>query len=247
MVDDTNAHADQFPRAAPDLVDRLPHATQNCEALTCGAMNCDRIARLYRWLEYAVFGRTLERARTALLGEISNTRRVLALGAGDGRALEALVAVAPGARIDYVDRSAKMLQLARTRVRSPRVNFRQADARQASFPDTEYDGLVTHFFFDCFDQQELPLVIANAAAAAAPEAAWIVSEFRPASPAARLLIAVMYKFFGAATGLKTRRLVDHHPLLERHGFRLARAQPAWGGMIVSEMWVRFSVTRAGSC
>lgn len=203
-----------------------------------GAMNCDRVARLYRFLEFAVFGRALHRARTALLGEISSARRILALGDGDGRALKALVAATPKARIDYLDSSAKMLQLAHARVSSPRVSFRQADARQASLPDSEYDCVVTHFFFDCFDQRELPLVIANAAGAAAPQASWIVSEFRPANRAARLLIAIMYTFFGAATGLKTRRLVDHHPLLQRHGFHLQRARHVWGGMIVSELWVR---------
>lgn len=222
MWEDTN------PQAVP-LVPPLPHRA---------AMNCDRVARLYRWLEYAVFGRALERTRTALLGELAAARRVLALGDGDGRALAALVAAAPSARVDYVDASAKMLELARARVRDGRVSFRQADAREARFPDSDYDAIVTHFFFDCFDQQELPAVIASAARAAAPRAAWIVSEFRPVTSTARLLIAIMYAFFGAATGLKTRRLVDHHPQLQRQGFRLQRAEHSWGGMLASELWVR---------
>jgi len=201
-------------------------------------MNCDRVACLYRWLEYAVFGRTLERARTALLSEVSGARRALTLGDGDGRALAKLAAASPEACIDCVDASAKMLELARNRVRDPRVTFRQADARQSQYPQANYDLIVTHFFFDCFDELDLPVVIANAAHAATSQAWWIVSEFRPVTSAARLLIAIMYAFFGAATSLRTRGLVDHHPVLERHGFRLQRARHFWAGMVASELWVR---------
>ncbi len=52
-------------------------------------VNCDRIARWYRWIEYAGFGRALERRREAFLDDVSDARRVLALGDGDGRALAA--------------------------------------------------------------------------------------------------------------------------------------------------------------
>jgi len=205
-------------------------------------MNCDRIASVYRWLEYAAFGRALERRRTAFLGEVSAARRALALGDGDGRALAALVAAAPEARIDYVDASAKMLELAQARAGTDRVDYRRADARGPAFGETlsesEYDLIVTHFFLDCFDERELPRLVARTARAATPSARWIVSEFRPATGFAKFLIAVMYAFFGKATGLQTRRLVDHHPHLLREGFRLRRTQQAWAGMLTSELWVR---------
>jgi ubiquinone/menaquinone biosynthesis C-methylase UbiE len=201
-------------------------------------MNCDRIAALYRWLEYAVFGRALERRRAAFLAEVSPARRVLALGDGDGRALAALVAAAPSARVDYIDSSAKMLELARARAGTDRVDYRQADALTSELGESEYDLIVTHFFLDCFDDAELRALVQTTARAAAPAARWIVSEFRPATVHARLLIAVMYAFFRNATGLKTRRLADHHPHLLRQGFRLEQAERAWAGMLASELWVR---------
>ena len=215
-------------------------------------MNCDPIARLYRWLEYAAFGRALERRRAAFLGEVSGARRVLALGDGDGRALAALVASAPGARIDYVDSSAKMLALARARAGTDRVRYRQADARDIDFAefgecggrrnpaagDSGYDLIVTHFFLDCFEEADLRAVVQKTARAAAPSARWIVSEFRPATVYARLAIAVMYAFFRRATELKARRLADHHPHFLRQGFRLERVEGRWAGMLASELWVR---------
>jgi ubiquinone/menaquinone biosynthesis C-methylase UbiE len=201
-------------------------------------MNCDRIATLYRWLEYAAFGRALERRRTAFLGEASGARRVLALGDGDGRALAALLAAVPHARVDYVDASAKMLELARARAGADRVQYRRADALVLQLGDSEYDLVITHFFLDCFNDAELNALVERTARSAAPSARWIVSEFRPATFFARLLIAFMYAFFGGVTGLTTRRLADHHPHLMRHGFRLQRVEKTWAGMLASELWVR---------
>jgi len=195
-------------------------------------VNCDRIARWYRWLEYAGFGRALERRREAFLPDVANARRVLVLGDGDGRALTALLAAAPNARIDYIDVSARMLQLASQRAGSVRVAYHQGDALATPLPATEYDLIVTHFFLDCFEEEDQARLVARVARAATPQARWLVSEFRKPG----LLVGLLYLFFRAATGLKTRRLVDHHPLFQHSGFRLARSESAWRGLLASELW-----------
>jgi SAM-dependent methyltransferase len=196
-------------------------------------VNCDRIARWYRWLEYAGFGRALERRREAFLSDVSDARRVLALGDGDGRALKALLAAAPRACVDSIDVSARMLELAHARAGTEYVVYRCEDARTAPLPAAEYDLIVTHFFLDCFDETDLEPQIARLADAAAPQARWLVSEFRGNG----WLVGALYFFFRVTTGLRTRRLVDHHPLLKRHGFRLMRCEHAWRGLLASEMWV----------
>ena len=197
-------------------------------------MNCDRIARCYRWLEYAGFGRALERRRAAFLSAVSAARRVLVLGDGDGRALTALLAAAPQARIDYIDLSARMLELARHRAGGLRVTYRKDDALTTPLPAAEYDLIVTHFFLDCFDEEDQRRLIARVASAAAAQARWLVSEFRKPG----LLVRALYLFFRVATGLKTQRLIDHHPLFERSGFRLMRSELARRGLLVSELWMR---------
>jgi ubiquinone/menaquinone biosynthesis C-methylase UbiE len=196
-------------------------------------VNCDRIARWYRWFEYAGFGRALERRREAYLADLSTARRVLVLGDGDGRALTALLAAAPHARIDYVDVSARMLDLARQRAGSVRVAYRNDDALTTPLPAAEYDLVVTHFFLDCFDEGDQDRLVARVTRAATPQARWLVSEFRKPG----LLVRLLYLFFRAATGLETRQLVDHHPLFQHHGFRLQRNESAWRGLLASELWV----------
>ena len=196
-------------------------------------MNCDHIARWYRWLEYAGFGRALERRREAFLSEVSDARRVLALGDGDGRALTALLAAAPRACVDYIDVSARMLELARARAGTEHVAYYNDDARAVPLPAAEYDLIVTHFFLDCFDETELEPLIARLRDAAAPRAQWLISEFRGNG----WLVRALYFFFRIATGLRTRHLVDHRPLLQRHGFRIVRREDAWRGLLASELWV----------
>jgi ubiquinone/menaquinone biosynthesis C-methylase UbiE len=196
-------------------------------------VNCDRIARCYRWLEYAGFGRALEHRREAFLSEVANARRVLVLGDGDGRALAALLKAAPQAQIDYVDLSARMLKLARGRAGDLRVTYRRDDARTTPLPAAEYDLIVTHFFLDCFDAADQAHLLDRITGAAKPQARWLVSEFRHPG----LVVRALYLFFRATTGLKTQRLVDHHPLFEQSGFRLTRSESAWRGLLASELWI----------
>lgn len=203
-------------------------------------MNCDPIARWYRWLEYIGFGRALERRRNAFLADIAGARRVLLLGDGDGRFLERLVPAifkTPGAAIDYVDISARMLDLARARG-GEFVNYMQGDALSIPLRAAEYDLIVTHFFLDCFDERDAMKLVERVAASARPDARWLISEFRECGAFARLTIAALYLFFHMTTGLKTNRLIDHRPLLGRTGFVLEKSESARGGMLVSELWRR---------
>jgi hypothetical protein len=79
-------------------------------------------------------------------------------------------------------------------------------------------------------------LIARLTRAAAPQSRWLISEFRGNG----WLVRALYVFFRLATGLRTRRLVDHHPPLKAHGFRLVRHKDACRGLLASELWVQES-------
>jgi ubiquinone/menaquinone biosynthesis C-methylase UbiE len=200
-------------------------------------LNCDRIARWYRWLEYSGFGGALQRRRCAFLADVAGARRALVLGDGDGRFLVELVKQNRGASIDYVDLSVEMLELARRRA-GPTVTYHQADALTIPLPKAEYDLIVTHFFLDCFDQGDLTALISRVAGAARPDARWLVSEFREPAAWGRAIVRMLYWFFRATAGLKTKRLVNYRPLLEQCGFQAVREERARFGLLVSELWIR---------
>jgi SAM-dependent methyltransferase len=206
-------------------------------------MNCDAIARWYRWFEYLAFGRALERRRREYLDEAANARSVLVLGDGDGRFTAEFVDRNREAIVDSVDLSPRMLALAERRTADvSHVHFWRGDARTIVLP-RKYDLIVSHFFLDCFVSRDLELLVARVSDAAYPEARWLVSEFcLPGGGirrfAAGLLIKTMYWFFRIATGLKANRLPNYSAALTRHGFRRVRHMSAGGGLLVSELWER---------
>lgn len=212
-------------------------------------MNCDGVARWYRWLEYLAFGRALEKTRFEYLRTVARARRVLVLGDGDGRFLAALAAENRDCDIDSVDTSGEMLRLAGSRLKRARVSslervhLHHADAREFQFPCDCYDLIATHFFLDCFKTEEIVHLISQIARAAAPQATWLISEFRePASGfgryRARLTIWASYLFFRFAAGLQTRTLPDYRPVLIANGFRMCEFRLRSNGMLISELWRR---------
>ncbi len=206
-------------------------------------MNCDRIARWYRWLEYLTFGRALERRRREYLDEAATARSVLILGDGDGRFTVEFLDRNRTAIVDSIDLSPRMLTLARERtLGTRRLHLWQGDARTIELP-RKYDLIVSHFFLDCFVDRDLELLVARISNAASPQARWLVSEFSLPSggiwlPAASLWIKTMYWFFRIATGLEARRLPDYSTIFALHGFRRVRHVAAAGGLLISELFER---------
>jgi len=208
-------------------------------------MNTDRIARLYRWLEYAAFGKALERRRLALVGRLAGCRRALILGEGDGRFVAKLAAQIRDIRIEVVDSSERMIGLARARltgVAESRVRFRQADARLVDWPARSYDLVVTNFFLDCLSDSDAGALISRVSGALEPGGLWVVSEFQEPGGGrlrrlhARAWLAVMYGFFRVATGLETSRLPPFNEYLRGAGLVLVEEQRARFGLIVSQLW-----------
>ena len=161
---------------------------------------------------------------------------MLALGDGDGRALAALLRANSGAAIDYVDLIPDMVELARARSR--RVAYQCADALTMPLTEGGYDLIVTHFFLDCFEERGIERLLERVASAARPDARWVISEFRKPG----LLVGMLYLFFRITTGLRTRRLVDNHPLLGRCGFCLLRSEWAFFGQLSAELWTHPGAT-----
>jgi SAM-dependent methyltransferase len=207
-------------------------------------MNADRIARSYRWLEYAAFGLALEHARFDFLPCAAEARRVLILGEGDGRFLARLLGCNPHAGVVVIESSASMLQLARQRVPASertRVELHQMDAVTDTLPGGAFDVAVTHFFLDVLNGRDAEAVIRKVSAQLAPGACWLVSEFQePAGGLpllhARLWLRAMYGFFSITTGLRASQLPPYRDLLERAGLKEIKHRERRLGLIRSQVW-----------
>lgn len=205
--------------------------------------NFDRLAKVYRWMEFATFGPLLARCRVAFLGEVHSARRALVLGDGDGRFTAELLRVNPRVQIEAVDASLAMLEALKGRAgaNADRVRETRIDARNWKPAEAPFDLVATHFFLDCLTTEEVRALAAKVREAVSPSAAWIVSEFAiPESWfgqwVAYPLVWLFYRAFGLLTGLEIRSLPDHQAALRDAGFKLGERRRWLRGLLVSEMW-----------
>jgi SAM-dependent methyltransferase len=211
-------------------------------------MNCDRVARLYQAAEYLTFGEALQACRVMYLDQVADCRRALVCGDGDGRFLAALLSVNRAVRVDFVDLSAGMTQLARRRVddlgaqTSARTQFHAGHIRDFSGHNGErYDLITAHFFLDCFDNAEVDGVARRLASLLQPCGTLLLSDFRiPANGFARYIdaaiVRALYGAFRLTTGLRVTRLPDYENALGRAGFQKRRETLKLGGLLVASLW-----------
>jgi ubiquinone/menaquinone biosynthesis C-methylase UbiE len=208
-------------------------------------MNADRIASSYRWLEYAAFGLALEKARYDFLSHAAAARRVLILGEGDGRFLARLLRCNRNVSVAVIESSARMIQLARSRVAPGdrfRVEFHQIDAVAHPLPSGPFDCVVSHFFLDILSCRDAEAVIGKVSAQLSPGAKWLVSEFQePPSGVrhlhARVWLFAMYGFFAMTTGLRAAKLPPYRDILQRRGLAEIEHRERRFGLIRSQVWL----------
>jgi SAM-dependent methyltransferase len=210
----------------------------------------DRLAHVYRWMEWLSFGPFLMWCRCAFLDRLSHRRRALVLGDGDGRFTARLLAHNPSVLVDAVDASPAMLSALRRRAgrRRSRVQIQVADIRAWEPGTAAYDLVVTHFFLDCLATDEVESLARRLRSHLQPDAAWVVSEFSvPANRFGRFiagpLIALLYQAFAVLTGLTIRSRPNHRTALAQSGFILKHQRKWLIGLLVSEWW---ELARAGT-
>lgn len=210
-------------------------------------MSFDRLAPHYRWMETLLAGTVLQQCRTRWLAEIPLPRRALLAGEGPGRMLEVCGRAWPRCDFTVLDASVGMIKEARRgwhrEAGATRVNFIAADARDWPAPRGTFDLVVTNFFLDCFGPEDLKRIVGTLGRAAAPDATWLVNDFR-LPPAgwrrlrARLVLGLAYGFFGAVTDISARRITAPDESLRAAGFVLQRRDEFNFGLLGADWWQR---------
>jgi len=213
------------------------------------SMNCNAIAPYYQFLEYASFGKQLEKARFAFFAETAGARRALICGGGDGRFLARLLRYNARVHVDFVDLSFRMAELSEHRIAAMgapfrrRVTFHVEDLRQFTPRLASYDLVVTNFFLDCFPAAQIEAVVSRITSWTAPASYWMLADFAQAPGIAsalytRAVTGALYAIFRFTTGLHVKRLPPYCNALTYSGFRELREQRALGGLLHSSIWQR---------
>jgi SAM-dependent methyltransferase len=211
-------------------------------------MSFDRLARHYSWMERLLAGEKLQRCRLTHVQALRQSQRILLVGEGHGRFLEAAVEQLPAARFTYLDASEEMLQVAHNRLLQARlplaqIQFVRANILDWSPPPAVFDAIVSNFFLDCFPPSPLEYIVTKLAAAATAQALWLLSDFcvgpgRWAKMRAECILWLMYRFFRLATDLPASRLTPPDTCLTSNGFRLAKRVHYEWGLLHADLWAR---------
>lgn len=204
-------------------------------------MNFDRIAPWYGPMEHLLAGRCMHQARLWLMEGNHLPAKILMVGEGPGRFLEAFHNRFPYAEVTVVDGSAGMLEIARRRLPDhPGVTFVHSRIEDWE-TEQRFDLIVTNFLLDCLPECGMEDVVAKLGGWAAPNGEWWIADFNlPAGGAARwrsrVILRLLYHFFGKVAGVTARDLHPPHEALEKAGFiRTARTEWSWG-LLMGERW-----------
>lgn len=210
-------------------------------------MSFELLAPHYGWMESVLAGPRLQRVRTTWIGELAGCRRLLVAGVGHGPDLAAVLQAHPQLHVTCLDASAGMLRHARRRAARAGADLSRLEFVHTTLPGWTptgpFDAVATHFFLDCFPPAQLREVVASLAAAATPEARWIVSDFAVPDHGlrrwrARAVHALMYLFFRYVTRLPARRLTPPDAFLGAAGFQLAGRRTSEWGLLQADLWRR---------
>lgn len=206
--------------------------------------NFNRIARLYRWMEYLALGPLLERTREYFLPRLGTCRSALVLGDGDGRFTARMMAAHPEMRVHAVDLSPVMMKLLETRVAraGARARLRTTVGDALEFePDRQVDLVVTHFFLDCLTQEQVFSLVKRLKPYLNKGGLWLVSDFQvPSEPRLRrlgqLLIRALYLAFRVLTGLQGTRVPAYRGSLQMARLVRVGEHLEMGGMLTTQLW-----------
>jgi ubiquinone/menaquinone biosynthesis C-methylase UbiE len=205
----------------------------------------DSVARVYRVLEHAAFGRTLQRARVAHIDRLCHCTDILIVGDGDGRFLSALMTAAPTARVHCIDASPAMQAIAAARLCAAdraRVTFECADVRTVDLGARTFDAIVTMFFLDCFVDAEVEAIVTSLSPRLRTGGTWLFVDFAipPRGVAqwhARVIVGALYAFFRWQAGITARLLPASEMILQRAGFARVAEQEFRAGVVRSVVYL----------
>ena len=192
--------------------------------------NFNFIAPFYDSIAKIVFGQSIKRATHHFLTDIGRNDRVLVIGGGTGRLLSELPETGS---ITYLEKSSKMLSLAKARKASQTINFVNADFFDFNSSQT-FDAVICPFFLDCFSQVHLVEVLSNIHEILRKDGQLIVTDFQQGkSP---VLMKLMHLFFRVVSSLNAKRLEDIHHFVLKSGFKVEKEEFFHKKMIFSRVY-----------
>lgn len=202
----------------------------------------DRIAPVYDFLHHVVFGDALDKSQRNFLGSIENGSKVLMIGGGTGRALDALLTATEGCKVWYVEASSEMIARAKRRIKDRVSNVIFIHGDEHSIPDNlVFDVAITGFFLDLFPDAKVGELASKIRNHLHEDGLWLITDFVDTGKWwQRILLWTMYRFFIITCGIEGRRLPRWEDRVASSGLSERASKLYFGDFIKSSVWLKTS-------
>jgi len=201
--------------------------------------NYDPVADYYDGLSRIVFGNSIIRSRQFLIQSIFPSSRILIVGGGTGRILEEITSIhAQGLNITYVEKSVRMMSISKKRnLGKHDVTFICQPIEDAKL-EGRFDVVITAYLFDNFLPASHDLIFRTIDQYLTNNAVWLFADFtlRKEKLIFKLLLKLMYGFFGTVCQLETRSLSDAAPYFKQYKFTEKAQAVFYRGFIMAVVY-----------
>ncbi len=194
----------------------------------------DILAPVYDKLAGFFFGSAIRQAQFHYIGHIQPGWQILMIGGGTGDLAKGMLDRFQGIHITYVETSAKMVALAAEKcvAYGDRIDFVQdtVDTIPLSF---HFDAVITPFFLDMFSDNKVGKLVEDLTRRLKPGGKWIATDFKNSpKPLHKLMLWIMYRFFGLVCNIQARSLPSWEKSLGKH-LCATECKDFYGGFIRS--------------
>lgn len=201
--------------------------------------NYDAVAGFYDRLSRVVFGDAIYQSQVFLLKAVPARSKVLIIGGGTGWILEEIARIHErGLVITYVEISEKMMNRSKKRhAGENQVNFIGNSLQKALLQDS-YDVIITPYLFSNFSEDTLKLVFDKIDRHLAKKGLLLFADFQLQEGRiySRVLLKIMYLFFGFLCQLETSKLPDSAALFHHYGYKVVGHKLFYDGFIFSAVY-----------
>jgi ubiquinone/menaquinone biosynthesis C-methylase UbiE len=190
------------------------------------------IAPFYEFLLRIIFGNVLRNMELRLINTIPNGKHILIIGEGNGEFLKKFLQQNQPVSITVVDLSDKMCKISQNKIESLNlVNLKPeyiiSDIREFR-SENNFDVLITNFFLDLFDSDDLKHVMSSCDSLLKSEGIWYITDFYDRSGTGlpsmirKVIMIPIYTFFRLLTGISGKKLPDFHMEISALDYQLVK-------------------------
>ncbi|MCB9263307.1 MAG: class I SAM-dependent methyltransferase [Flavobacteriales bacterium] len=167
---------------------------------------------------------------------IKPTDNVLIVGGGTGKILPYL---SSKNIIDYVEKSPKMISIAKKKSIGKNVAFHTMDFRNFT-SQKQYEVVVSNFFLDLFTPQEIAQFAKQIHSILAPKGIWLVADFSATNQLKTIkqkcLLKATIIFFNIFARHKLNQVFDIQKIVQHSDFKVIKTTKLNNGMVFASVF-----------